>query len=110
MACVLAYILVFAHSAVPHDHHPGCGADPAETADRGGHSHYGSCAELGTFLLGDDEFSFDGALCAATVPPFFAMPRLSVSFTDAPAAESDEDIHLPPARPARALRAPPAYA
>jgi len=56
LACVLAYLVVFAHSAIAHEHHRICrgGAETAES-DEQHDSHYGSCETLNTFLLNSDD-------------------------------------------------------
>ena len=56
LACVLAYLVVFAHSAIAHEHHRMClsGALTSESSETHHDPHYGSCETLNTFLLDTD--------------------------------------------------------
>ena len=110
--CVLAYLVVFAHSAIAHEHHLICHGGGEQTESESTHSfHYGSCELLNTFLASEDGsltplFFQLFSLCAAVVPEDsgFLYDRdcaqiveffYSVGFTD------------PPLRGAKGLRAPP---
>lgn len=76
LACVLAYLVVFAHSAIAHEHHRMClsGALTSESSETHHDPHYGSCETLNTFLL-DTDYAND--LVVDCIPVF--MPAASLS-------------------------------
>ena len=112
LACVLAYLVVFAHSAIAHEHHRMClsGALTSESSETHHDPHYGSCETLNTFLL-DTDYAND--LVVDCIPVFMPAASLSEvppqSFSILPVQFLYLEIFREPLIPgANSLMAPPA--
>ena len=112
LACVLAYLVVFAHSAIAHEHHRMClsGARTSEIMETLDDPDLASCENLNTFLL-DTDYAND--LVVDCIPVFMPAASLSEvppqSFSILPVQFLYLEIFREPLIPgANSLRAPPA--
>lgn len=116
LLCILAYLVVLVHSAVPHDHHGHChGQEPAEEQHQAHHPHHGSCENLDIFSGGNHLVSAssdaqphpgDFQVCELISQPMTAEP-------DAPSqllrfCTDDDPPKDSPNLSGNSLRAPPA--
>lgn len=109
--CTLVYMVVFAHSVIPHDHHHHCIGEQAEEAEHHAseHPHHGSCEMLDLFLVKDALTHDEIVFCLGEILPSEPL-SLKVQDSEIPAesieAEEALSYNAPPLIHS-GLRAPP---
>ncbi len=115
LLCILAYLVVLVHSAVPHDHHGHCHEQESPTEQhQAHHPHHGSCENLdvfsgGSHLVSDSEgqpHPGDFQVCEIIAQPVAPQPcapsqLLRFCTDDDPPKDSpklsDNSLRAPPA-------------
>lgn len=109
--CTLVYMIVFAHSVIPHDHHHHCLGEQSEEAEHHAteHPHHGSCEMLDFFVVVDALSNDELVFCLGEILPSEPL-ELQIEDSSIPAecthAQEALIYHTPPIA-CRALRAPP---
>ena len=111
LLCTLAYLIVFAHSVVPHDHHIHCIGEGAEAEAHHHHGlpHHGSCELLDFFTVSDALSDDEIAVCLGEILP---SEPLELEIPSAPTPffhhrVEAECLNDAPPLPCWGLRAPP---